>query len=167
VHATIAGVLIGLLTPIDFQNKKRLFSPLEDLVHYLHPWVSFVIMPIFALANAGVSLKGVDLSVLGKNAIFQGVALGLFLGKPLGIVAFAWLATKMKVAQLPRGVDWGDMLGVGFLGGIGFTMALFVSSLALYPEQELFSKTGILVGSALAALLGSVTLVIAFRKNRT
>jgi Na+:H+ antiporter, NhaA family len=162
VHATVAGVLLGFLTPLEFRQDK----PLEDLVHRIHPWMSFFIMPIFALANAGVSLDGADLRVLAANTIFQGVGLGLLIGKPIGIVAFAWLAVKMKIAQLPRGIDWGDMLGVGFLGGIGFTMALFVSSLALYPEQEIFSKTGILLGSLAATVAGCLTLIIAFRKER-
>lgn len=162
VHATVAGVLLGLLTPIRFHEDK----PLEDLVHKIHPWVSLAIMPVFALANAGVSLEGANLSALAGNSIFQGVGLGLLIGKPLGIVGFAWLAVKMKIAQLPRGIDWGDMLGVGFLGGIGFTMALFVSSLALYPEQEIYSKTGILMGSLAAIFVGCFTLSIAFRKER-
>jgi NhaA family Na+:H+ antiporter len=162
VHATVAGVLLGFLTPLHFRQGK----PLEDLVHKLHPWVSLAIMPVFALANAGVNLSGADPAALAGNSIFQGVGLGLLLGKPIGIVAVAWLAVKMKIAQLPRGIDWGDMLGVGFLGGIGFTMALFVSSLALYPEQEIYSKTGILLGSLAAIFVGCVILSVAFRKER-
>lgn len=162
VHATVAGVLLGFLTPLEFRQDK----PLEDLVHKIHPWMSFLIMPVFALANAGVSLGGAAFGELAGNSIFQGVGLGLLIGKPVGIVCLSWLAVKMKIAQLPRGIDWGDMLGVGFLGGIGFTMALFVSSLALYPEQEIYSKTGILFGSLLAILAGCITLMIAFRKER-
>lgn len=162
VHATIAGVLIGLLTPLNHREH----TPLDDLVHKLHPFVSFGIMPIFALANAGVSLAGAELSALYGSSIFQGVGLGLLIGKPVGIVFVSWLAVKTKIAQLPRGIDWGDMLGVGFLAGIGFTMALFVSNLALYPEQEIYSKTGILAGSLVAMIVGMFTLSIAFRKER-
>jgi NhaA family Na+:H+ antiporter len=162
VHATVAGVLLGFLTPLEFRQDK----PLEDLVHKIHPWMSLLIMPVFALANAGVNLEGAELSALADSSIFQGVGLGLLLGKPIGIVGLAWLAVKMKIAQLPRGIDWGDMLGVGFLGGIGFTMALFVSSLALYPEQEIYSKTGILIGSLAAIVAGCAILGFAFRKER-
>jgi NhaA family Na+:H+ antiporter len=162
VHATVAGVLLGFLTPLHFRKDK----PLEDLVHKIHPWVSLAIMPVFALANAGVSFAGAEPASLAGNSIFQGIGLGLLLGKPLGIVGIAWLAVKMKIAQLPRGIGWGDMLGVGFLGGIGFTMALFVSSLALYPEQEIYSKSGILLGSLAAIFVGSLVLNLAFRKER-
>ena len=156
VHATVAGVLIGLLTPITFQPKTgEAFNPLENLVHMLHPYVSYGIMPIFALANAGVKLDGVDFSYLASNSIFQGVSFGLFFGKPIGILISCAVVVGLGLAQLPRGVGWFKMLGVGFLAGIGFTMALFISSLALYPEQEIYSKTGILLGSLASAICGS------------
>jgi len=167
VHATVAGVLIGLLTPLEFPREKgdgaTLYSPLDDLVHKLHPYVSFGIMPIFALANAGVNLSGVDFAALSSNSIFLGVASGLLAGKVVGISAACALAVLFKVAQLPRGVSWADLCGVSFLGGIGFTMALFISSLALYPDQELFSKTGILLGSCLSAVGGCLILGFSLR----
>jgi Na+:H+ antiporter, NhaA family len=167
VHATVAGVLIGLLTPLTFQPKSGdSFNPLENLVHFLHPYVSFGIMPIFALANAGVNLGGVDVSGLFGNSIFQGVALGLFLGKPVGILLACLVAVGIGFAQLPRGVGWFKMLGAGSLAGIGFTMALFVSSLALYPDQEIYSKTAILLGSVASAIFGSIFIWIGL-KNPT
>jgi NhaA family Na+:H+ antiporter len=156
VHATIAGVVIGLLTPLSFQPKSGpKFNPLENLVHFFHPYVSYGIMPIFALANAGVALANVEIDKVFTNSIFQGVSLGLFLGKPIGILAACLLVVGLGLAQLPRGVGWFKMVGVGFLAGIGFTMALFVSSLALYPEQEIYSKTGILLGSLCSAIIGA------------
>lgn len=167
VHATVAGVLVGFLTPISFVKNEVKYFPLNELIHKLHPLVSFAIMPIFALANAGVNLVGADFSALGSSSIFLGVGLGLLLGKPIGILAACAVAVALKAAQLPRGVGWGDMLGVGCLAGIGFTMALFVSGLALYPEQEIFSKTGILLGSLISAILGCAALAISFRNQNT
>jgi len=169
VHATIAGVVLGLLTPVCFpvQNgKEETYSPLDELTHKLHQWVSYGIMPIFALANAGVSLKGADMGQIFQNTIHQGIILGLLIGKPLGITLACWIAVKMKIAELPNRVEWGDILGVGFLGGIGFTMALFISGLALSPEQEIFSKTGILIGSMLAALVGAGILAVTLPRYR-
>jgi NhaA family Na+:H+ antiporter len=163
VHATIAGVLIGLLTPYKFPTERKStipYSPLEYLVHKLHPWVSFGIMPIFALANAGVVIKGVDIIEIIKNPIHQGVALGLLIGKPMGILVFSLLAVKFKLAQLPSSLSWRDVTAVGVLAGIGFTMALFISNLALYPQQEIYSKTGIIIGSIIAAIAGSILLAV-------
>lgn len=159
IHATIAGVLLGFLTPNLFERDGKSYSPLQDLVHILHPWVSYLIMPIFALANAGVVLSGLGVELV-QHSIHQGVAIGLFLGKPVGIFVFSFISVKLGLAQLPNGVRWGHILAVGFLGGIGFTMALFISSLALYPDQEIFSKTGILLGSMAAALSGSAILFL-------
>lgn len=168
VHATIAGVIMGLLTPLQFEYGKNListYSPLEDLIHKLHPWVSFVIMPIFALANAGIALGNIDFFELIGNPIHQGVALGLLIGKPFGIFIFAFLAVNLKISSLPKGLRWEHIIGTGFLGGIGFTMALFISSLALSTSQELYSKTGIVLGSIVAAILGAAVLKFAFSRD--
>lgn len=165
VHATVAGVIIGLLTPFKFEYGTRLintYSPLEDLIHKLHPWVSFGIMPIFALANAGISLHGIEVSQLVNNPIHQGIALGLFFGKPIGITLFSMIAVRLNLASLPTGLAWSHIVGTGFLGGIGFTMALFISSLALSTDQEIYSKTGIIFGSVLAAILGITILSFSF-----
>jgi NhaA family Na+:H+ antiporter len=169
VHATVAGVLIGLLTPETFLRKRgdpERYSPIDDLVHWLHPYVSFGIMPIFALANAGVSVSGLDVPALMVNPVHQGVALGLLLGKPIGIFISCLIIVKIGMAQLPRSVDWPDIFGVGLLGGIGFTMALFISGLALPPDLEVFSKTGILIGSLMSAVAGSITLSFVLNRPR-
>lgn len=163
VHATVAGVLIGVLTPLTYPGPDGNFSPLEDLVRRLHPWVSFGIMPIFALANAGVDLRGADFAAVAASSIHQGVALGLFFGKPVGITLACALSVALGFAKLPTGVRWANIFAVACLGGVGFTMALFISSLALAPELEIFSKTGIVVGSAASTLAGAAALAFAAR----
>jgi NhaA family Na+:H+ antiporter len=170
VHATVAGVLIGLLTPLTFKVSREsntTYSPLDTLVHWLHPWVSFGIMPIFAFANAGISLSGIEISELVQNPIHQGIALGLLVGKPLGIFFFSRVSVLLRWGSLPSGISWNHIWGAGFLGGIGFTMALFISNLALAPEFEIFSKTGIIFGSLLSGLSGSLILALTLRKNQS
>lgn len=157
VHATIAGVLIGLMTPLQFKNSKRPddhFSPLTELVHKIHPWSQFAIMPIFAFFNAGVAMGEKSLSELVAHPINEGVFLGLSIGKPIGITLFSFVAVALGLSVLPKGVRWSHILGAGMLGGIGFTMSLFISSLAMTSDQEIYSKTGILIGSLIAGLLG-------------
>lgn len=169
VHATIAGVLIGLLTPLRYRISKTqvaTYSPLEELVHLLHPWVSFGIMPIFALANAGIAFDGANLATLLDNPILIGVSVGLIVGKPLGVFLFSYIAVKLKLAKLPTGLDWRNVFAVGLLAGIGFTMSLFISGLALYPDQEIYSKSGIVLGSIVSAALGSVYLAILTRNSK-
>jgi NhaA family Na+:H+ antiporter len=148
VHATLAGVGLGLLTPAHAQKGRA--SPLETLEHALHPWVSFAIMPLFALANAGVPVT------LGTFAdpVALAVCAGLVLGKPLGIGAFAWLALRLGIAEVAREIDWGVLLGAGALAGIGFTMSLFIAGLALEGPALDAAKLGTLAGSALSAALG-------------
>lgn len=137
-------------------------SPLERLEGRLHPWVSFVIMPVFALANAGVHLEP---RLLGEPTAIA-VALGLFLGKPIGVVLFSWLAVRAKVAKLPGGVTWPIMAGGGCLAGIGFTMSLFVANLAFNdPEHLMDAKIGILTGSVCSAVVGAVVLIVVGRKK--
>lgn len=170
VHATVAGVLIGFLTPLTFKISKdssETYSPLDNLVHYLHPWVSFGIMPIFALANAGIDLRGLNLSELIGHPIHQGVALGLFLGKPLGIVIFSVVFVSLGWGRLPKGLSWGHIAGMGFLAGIGFTMSLFISNLALPVALETYSKAGIIFGSVLSAAVGATILSLVFRRARS
>lgn len=157
VHATIAGVLIGLITPLQITDGT---NPLEKLTGLLHPWVSYGIMPIFALVNSGVALATTD-SSLFFHPIFKGITLGLAVGKPLGILLASSLAVLTGLTTLPRGVNWQQMLGVSCLGGIGFTMSLFISSLALSTDLEVFSKSGILMGSFFSATLGAGLLAFA------
>lgn len=128
--------------------------PLQSLENTLHPWVIFLIMPVFALSNTGVLIGNNVQAVITSHAGL-GVLLGLVLGKPLGILLFSWLANKMGAASLPENIKWIQILGVGLLGGIGFTMALFVASLA-FTETALISnaKISILFASVIAGLAG-------------
>jgi len=122
----------------------------------LHPWVAFMILPLFAFANAGVSLGGVTLEGL-TSVLPLGIIAGLFIGKPLGISLFCWLALKFKLASLPNGTTFGQIMAVGVLCGIGFTMSIFISTLAFganAPELIVWAKLGILIGSLLAAVIG-------------
>ena len=130
-------------------------SPLHRIEHNLHPWVSFLVMPLFAFANAGVGILGNILPAL-RHPASMGVALGLFIGKPLGIWMFAWLSVKTRLAKLPSELSWGNIFGAGSLCGIGFTMALFIATLA-FGEGALLdmSKIGILGASLLAGICGS------------
>ena len=158
MHATVAGVLLGLLTPTRVEAAGALRLLLADRVSsrtLLHPWSAFVVMPVFALANAGLVL---DTSALGDPLALRvtlAVALGLLVGKPLGVTLLSWLAVRAGLAALPAGVSWGSLLGTGILGGIGFTMALFITSLA-FPDPALAaaSKLGVIAASVLAAGLG-------------
>ncbi|MFO3904185.1 Na+/H+ antiporter NhaA [Enterobacter hormaechei] len=153
VHATLAGVIIGFFIPLKPQEGK---SPAKQLEHVLHPWVAFMILPLFAFANAGVSLEGVTFGGL-TSMLPLGIIAGLFIGKPLGISLFCWLALKLKLASLPQGTTCRQIMAVGVLCGIGFTMSIFISTLAFgphAPELIVWAKLGILTGSLLAAFIG-------------
>jgi NhaA family Na+:H+ antiporter len=197
IHATIAGVIFGLLTPTKAwisegrlgmivqqtscflqgeglaTAKKRYallrdmevaarksISPLERFETELHPWVGFAVMPIFALANAGVTIEISDFT----NPVAIAVMLGLLVGKPLGIVVFSWLAVRLGIARLPKGLSWGVVAGGGFLAGIGFTMAIFIAGLALEGNLLDAAKVGIIVGSFLSAIVGVILLVLLLPK---
>ena len=130
-------------------------APVDRLIHKLHPWVAFIIMPLFAITNAGVRLDSEVLSNLASNHISLGIIAGLFIGKPLGVLLASFIATRLGLAQLPEGVTWKHITALGFLAGVGFTMALFISHLALkVPEIEVYSKLGILIASILSAIVG-------------
>lgn len=153
VHATLAGVIVGFFIPLKTENGK---SPAKQLEHVLHPWVAFMILPLFAFANAGVSLQGVTLEGL-TSLLPLGIIAGLFIGKPLGISLFCWLALKLKLARLPEGANFSQIMAVGLLCGIGFTMSIFIASLAfgaVDPELITWAKLGILLGSLLSAVVG-------------
>lgn len=151
VHATLAGVLIALCVPMrDDQGE----SPLRKLEHDLHGPVAFAILPIFAFANAGLSLSGISIDDLTHPVTF-GVIAGLLIGKPVGILAFVWLAVSLKIARIPPNLNWAQLLGVAFACGIGFTMSLFIAGLAFeHGSGAYFSgdRLGILVGSILSAI---------------
>tara|TARA_Y100001956_G_scaffold79015_1_gene91573 strand:- start:1344 stop:2531 length:1188 start_codon:yes stop_codon:yes gene_type:complete len=158
VHATLAGVVIGFAIPLKGDNGS--YSPLKHMEHALHPYVAFAILPVFAFANAGISLEGVSLSSLG-TALPLGIALGLLVGKPLGIFSFSWAAVKLGVAKLPEGINFKHIFAVSVLCGIGFTMSIFISSLAFGQanvEFDTYARLGILMGSTVSAILGYVLL---------
>ncbi|AHG21125.1 pH-dependent sodium/proton antiporter [Chania multitudinisentens RB-25] len=153
VHATLAGVIVGFMIPLRAEDES---SPSEALEHELHPWVAFLILPLFAFANAGVSLQGVSLSGL-TSWLPLGIAAGLFIGKPLGIFTFSWLAVKLGIARLPEGIGFKQVFAVAVLCGIGFTMSIFIASLAFADADTAlitYSKLGILLGSTVAAVVG-------------
>jgi Na+:H+ antiporter, NhaA family len=154
VHPTIAGVIIGLLTPVRVWFGREAVSPVTRLERALHGWVAFAIMPIFAMANAGVVLGNARIGGDGAT-VLVGVAAGLVVGKPIGVIGFSWLAVRARLAVLPAGVGWTGISVVGLVAGIGFTMALFIATLA-FPSGSMIevSKLGILLASATAAVLG-------------
>ena len=197
VHPTVAGVMLGLITPSGMwvsRDALRLsvadlhvslaeaeggpaarelemmafaaresVSPLERLEALLHPWVGFAIMPLFALANAGVHVELEEVTAPVAVAVMA----GLFVGKPVGVLLFSFLAVRLGVAKLPQGVTWPVLLGGGFLAGIGFTMSLFVAGLAFAAHPVLLAdaKIGILTGSVLSALAGAAVLFLTLRKS--
>ncbi len=153
IHATIAGVLLAMTIP--HRKKEKDFSLLIKVEHAISPYVAFAIMPLFAFANAGVSLEGLTIdSLLDKVPL--GILLGLFVGKQLGVFVFSFVAIKMKIAQMPNNSNWYNFYGVGVLTGIGFTMSLFVGNLAFVENMQYMDgvKIGVLTGSLLSTLFG-------------
>ena len=164
VHATLAGVLIAFCVPM---RDRKGASPLRSLEHDLHAPVAYAILPIFAFANAGLSLAGLSLAEIA-HPVTMGIILGLLLGKPVGILIFVGLAVTLGLAQLPRGVSWSQLLGVAFACGIGFTMSLFIAGLAFeHGSGAYFSgdRLGILLGSVLSALIGFALLYVSLPKS--
>jgi NhaA family Na+:H+ antiporter len=186
VPGTIAGVILGLMAPTTPARQRHLIeeealldlstvqaaaqtaalaresvSIVEWLEHLLHPWTSFVIVPLFALANAGIPLSSEALSDAASSRITLGVVLGLVIGKTVGVTGFAWIAVRLRLGTLPEGTSWHGVLGVAVLAGIGFTVSIFVAGLAFEEELGLQNeaKIGILVASIAAAALGSLLLM--------
>lgn len=156
IHSTVAGMLTGLLIPLRSGDAK--FSPLNYFLNGLHPWVSFAILPAFAFVSAGVKLGDVSPAIL-HQPLPLGIALGLFFGKQIGIFGATYAAVKLGLAKRPAGSSWGVMYGVSILAGIGFTMSLFIAFLAFKgPEFHNDATIGILAGSLLSALWGSIVL---------
>ncbi|MDA9063157.1 Na+/H+ antiporter NhaA [Candidatus Pelagibacter sp.] len=163
IHATIAGVLLASTIPHRIKDKD--FSLLIKLEHAISPYVAFIIMPIFAFANAGVSLVGLSLSSL-LLPVPLGILLGLFIGKQVGVMIFSYIAVKIGAAQMPDNASWFSLYGVSVLTGIGFTMSLFVGNLAFTENIQYIDgvKIGVLAGSLLSTLFGYFILVIATKK---
>jgi len=155
VHATLAGVVLAMFIPMrSIENPNH--SPLKSLEHDLHSIVAFFVLPVFAFANAGISLKGVTLEQI-SHGVPMGIALGLFFGKQLGIFGLCWLAIKLKFTSLPSGMNWMGLYGTSALCGIGFTMSLFIGSLAFEETgvNLLFDeRLGIILGSLLSGVVG-------------
>jgi len=162
IHATIAGVLTALSLPTNESDED---SPLEKLEHMLTRPVNFIIMPIFALANTNITFESGMVAGLG-GTMGLGILLGLFLGKPVGIVAMSWLSVKLKIAELPQNTNWIHVLGLGLLGGIGFTMSIFIALLSFsdvaYQNE---AKFAILTASVFAGIAGFVTLYLYNRRQ--
>ena len=158
VHATLAGVIIGFCIPLKGKNGE---TPLHDFEHILAPWSSFVILPLFAFANAGVSFDGIDSSMLSSPLLFA-ISLGLIIGKPLGVFGFSYLSVKLGIAKLPQGINFKQIFAVAILCGIGFTMSMFLASLAFNADAgesiNALSRLGILLGSTVSAIVGYMAL---------
>ena len=163
IHATISGVLLATVIP--HRKKKKGFSLLTKLEHNISPYVAFGIMPLFALANAGVSLEGISFNSL-LMPVPLGIVLGLFFGKQIGVFLFSIISIKLKIAQMPNNANLLNFYAVGILTGIGFTMSLFVGNLAFINNIEYMDgvKIGVLAGSLLSTVFGYVLLLIAPRK---
>ena len=164
VHATISGVLLATVIP--HRKKNEEYSLLTKIEHNISSYVAFGIMPLFALANAGVSLDGINLESL-LSPVPLGIVLGLFVGKQIGVFLFSIIAIKLKIAQMPNNANWMSFYGVGILAGIGFTMSLFIGNLAFVENIEYIDgvKIGVLTGSLLSTLMGYGLLLLT-SKNR-
>lgn len=159
IHATLTGVIVAMFIPIRSKNKPD-YSPLKDLEHDLHPIVAFVVLPIFAFANAGISFRNIGLEQI-FHSVPLGIALGLFLGKQIGIFGMCWFFIKLKLTRLPDGLTWSSLYGTAILCGVGFTMSLFIGSLAFEETgiNLLFDeRLGIIIGSLLSGVLGFIVL---------
>ena len=165
IHSTIAGVLLALTIPHKDNKDSHKNSLLIKIEHLISPYVLFGIMPIFAFANAGVSLEGINFRTL-LNPVPLGILCGLFFGKQIGVFLFSYLSIKFKIAEMPNNSNWITLYGVGILTGIGFTMSLFVGNLAFVESTQYLSgvKIGVLLGSLLSTLFGYFLILLCTRK---
>jgi len=162
---TLTNEQLHILEDVE-KDTKSAIPPLQKLEHAMHPFITFVILPIFALANAGISVLDIELEQLFNTNVAIGVALGLLVGKVLGVVGFTWLAVKFKVAPFPNGMNLKNLLGLGLLASIGFTMSLFVTELAFsHEEYKVQAKVGIFVASIIGGILGYLILSKKTAKN--
>jgi len=166
VHATLAGVILAQFIPIK-ENPETGRSPLREMEHDLHGAVAFAILPLFAFVNAGVSLQGLTFAQL-ISPVPLGIALGLFVGKQLGVFALCWLGIKLGIAKLPQGTSWAQLYGIAILCGVGFTMSLFIGSLAFEEASSPYlhqDRLGIISGSLLSAVVGYFWLRVTLDKR--
>lgn len=160
VHATLAGVALAFTIPLNAKDEKQQqFSPLKEIEHSLHFWVAFFILPLFAFVNAGINVTAISLQQM-TGPVPLGIMLGLFFGKQLGVFSFSFIAIKLKLATLPRGSNWLGLYGVSVLTGVGFTMSLFITSLA-FEDDSIFQytdKLAVLISSFLSGIVGYLVL---------
>ena len=157
IHASLAGVVLAQFIPINAKNSSD-HSPLYKLEHSIEPWVNFMILPIFAFANAGVSFSGMKLNLLW-DPVTLGIILGLFFGKQIGVISFTYIGSLLRICKLPSDVSWAQYYGLSIVTGIGFTMSLFIGSLAFTdPEYQTSVRLGVLIASLFAGVLGYLTL---------
>jgi NhaA family Na+:H+ antiporter len=160
VHATLAGVVMAVAIPMRAADGR---SPLKDLEHALHPWIALLVVPLFGFANAGVSFAGMTLDAV-TNGVTLGIVAGLFVGKQLGVFATVYACVRLGIARLPEGVSWLSLYGVAVLSGIGFTMSLFIGTLAWETSVHAAPiRLGVLAGSLLSGIVGYVLLLAACR----
>lgn len=166
VHATLSGVILAMFIPMTSKTDPE-YSPLKSIEHDLHSLVAFFVLPIFAFANAGISFAGVGVAQLMHN-VPLGIALGLFFGKQIGVFGFCWLGIKLKFTQLPNNMTWSSLFGTAALCGVGFTMSLFIGSLA-FDETSLSllfnERLGIIIGSLASGIVGYIVLRFSLRPN--
>ena len=165
VHATLTGIILAMFIPMGSKSESGV-SPLKSLEHDLHTTVAFFILPVFAFANSGINLTGVGVNDM-LHSVPLGIALGLFVGKQIGVFFFCWLGVKIGLAQLPKGASWLSLYGVAVLTGIGFTMSLFIGSLAFEEtgvNQAADERLGIIVGSLVSSILGYFIIKASLKK---
>ena len=151
IHASLAGVLLAQFIPLNSKDNSS-HSPLLNLEHSIAPWVNFIILPIFAFANAGVSFSGMKLNLLW-DPVTLGIILGLFFGKQIGVMLFTYVGSLLRVCKLPSDISWAQYYGLSLVTGIGFTMSLFIGSLAFTdPEYQTSVRLGVLIASLLAGI---------------
>jgi len=163
VHATLAGVVLAFCIPLEGRNGASMSSPLRDLEHRLHPWVAYAILPIFAFFNAGVDLRGLSADVI-FGPLSLGIALGLFVGKQIGVFVIAWGLIRFGICRMPEGATFAQLYGTAILTGIGFTMSLFIGGLAFEGgAHDAEVRIGVLMGSVISALVGYALLRLVSR----
>ena len=164
IHASLAGVLLAQFIPLNSKDSSS-HSPLQNLEHSIAPWVNFSILPIFAFANAGVSFSGMKLNLLW-DPVTLGIILELFFGKQIGVMLFTYVGSLLRVCKLPSDISWAQYYGLSLVTGIGFTMSLFIGSLAFTdPEYQTSVRLGVLIASLLAGILGYLTLRITTKSS--
>jgi NhaA family Na+:H+ antiporter len=167
VHATLTGVILAMFIPMKSKQNGK-YSPLKSMEHDLHSVVAFFVLPVFAFANAGISFSGVGTDQV-LHSVPLGIALGLFIGKQAGVFGLCWLAIKLKLSSLPNGMSWGSLYGTAALCGIGFTMSLFIGSLAFEETgvNLMFDeRLGIILGSLASGFVGYIVLRMSLRSNK-